>query len=426
MKVEAITLILMKNILFLILFLFLFSQNILGFELGKRRRDQFPKEFGYLVVPTPYNIAGLGSGLLVGAGATNIFDSYLDVAAVFISGDIEGKALGFTDLHLISKSLIIDFGRGEFNKAAIDFYLGRGTDSLKEDKINVGLSQINMNYSSLTWSMLDRKIEAKMFVYGSSQKVSSASDEKGNLIVEIDESKQDDKTFYSANYRLEFDFTDDKIDPRRGVRYYIGFEESPAKNPSESHYTVIDHNLTFYIPFSQIDTLAINYFHSDANMITPGETDLATYQKDTGFSCLTITDPEDNLRCESYVNSLLARNKYGTATSLGGPVRLRSYPITRFQGAHSRFAGLEYRWNITEEFTPFNLYFMKDVRTGIQVAFFYEAGSVADEMSDLMKTIRDSYGVGFRVLAGSGYAYRLDLANGAEGPNVALVYTYPW
>lgn len=84
--------------------------------------------------------------------------------------------------------------------------------------------------------------------------------------------------------------------------------------------------------------------------------------------------------------------------SLGGLERLRSYPEGRFSGGHAAFLGAEYRWNLTEEATPFNYFFWKDVRTGKQIAFFAEAGSV----------------------------YRADLSVGDEGTEVAIFFFYPW
>ncbi len=78
----------------------------------------------------------------------------------------------------------------------------------------------------------------------------------------------------------------------------------------------------------------------------------------------------------------LAENTFGTATQLGGFSRLRSYSQGRYKGAHTLFYGTEIRWNLTDESTPYNIFVMKDVRTAVQVAAFYEIGSTADLRSD--------------------------------------------
>ncbi len=124
-------------------------------------------------------------------------------------------------------------------------------------------------------------------------------------------------------------------------------------------------------------------------------------------------------------NQILA-NKNGTSTTLGGRTRLRSYPEMRFSGAHSEFFGSELRWNWTEESTPFDLFFMKDIRTSVQSALFYEKGSVAESVSDLGKNEKKSYGGGLRVVTGAGLVYRLDIAYGDEGYQYTMILNYPW
>jgi len=122
---------------------------------------------------------------------------------------------------------------------------------------------------------------------------------------------------------------------------------------------------------------------------------------------------------------LLANNQYGTATALGGTQRLRSFENGRFYAGQALFYGIEYRWNLTDERTPFNIYVAKGVRTGIQLAAFWERGTVADHSSELFKDGRSSYGIGARLVL-SGVVIRFDLARGNEGVQTQLFITYPW
>ena len=119
-------------------------------------------------------------------------------------------------------------------------------------------------------------------------------------------------------------------------------------------------------------------------------------------------------------------NQYGTAGSLGGASRLRSYAGGRFSGAQVEFRGAEFRWNLTDENKPFDLLFIRDVRTGVQLAFFYEEGSVADTSEQLWDEKRTSQGAGVRLVTSSGFVYRFDLATGQEGREVILFVDYPW
>ena len=119
-------------------------------------------------------------------------------------------------------------------------------------------------------------------------------------------------------------------------------------------------------------------------------------------------------------------NQYGTAGSLGGASRLRSYAGGRFSGAQVEFRGAEFRWNFTDENKPFDLLFIRDVRTGVQLPFFYEEGSVADTSEQLWDEKRTSQGAGVRLVTSSGFVYRFDLATGQEEREVILFVDYPW
>ena len=65
-----------------------------------------------------------------------------------------------------------------------------------------------------------------------------------------------------------------------------------------------------------------------------GETDPAKLEQEQGLNCSTATDPA---LCLQVIDNMIANNKYGTATSLGGFSRLRSYPQGRYKGAHTEF-----------------------------------------------------------------------------------------
>ena len=62
----------------------------------------------------------------------------------------------------------------------------------------------------------------------------------------------------------------------------------------------------------------------------------------------------------------------------------------------------------------------------MQIAFFYENGSISEEKSDLGKISKSSFGTGFRLVNASGNIYRADLASGDEGTNFTLIIQYPW
>ena len=175
--------------------------------------------------------------------------------------------------------------------------------------------------------------------------------------------------------RDRVDVTDDRLDPRMGVRFVLNRSDSPVTDQDSSESYTVDTNLTGYIPLLESSTFAINYFRSDATVTKEGVTDYQTILDDlrANYGC-TAGDPCDD-SLQKLARDTELRRKYGTASSLGGSSRLRSYAGGRFSGAHTEFYGYEFRWNLTDENTPFDLYFIKDFRTGFQLAFFYETVS---------------------------------------------------
>ena len=181
----------------------------------------------------------------------------------------------------------------------------------------------------------------------------------------------------------------------------------------------------FYIPFFRNDVLVLNYYQSDAHVREIGNVDSAVIQAELDIQC----DPTDSvclqIEQEIIASSINARTN-GTATSLGGLNRLRSFPEGRFEGGRMAFIGAEFRLNFADEATPFNYLFWKDVRTGMQIALFTEVGTVAETSAEIWDETRYSVGVGFRLVAASGSVYRADIAYGEEGTELAVFFFYPW
>jgi len=225
---------------------------------------------------------------------------------------------------------------------------------------------------------------------------------------------------------IRVDLTDDYADPRRGVRTDISRTQSPPRDSGADYY-IIDCNTSAYVPLGRRSTWAFNFLRSDAYVKRQGETNPARLQSEHGFNCSDPAyTPEQQKFCNEVINNMVAENKYGTATQLGGFSRLRSYAQGRYKGAHTLFYGTEIRWNLTDETTPFDIFVMKDVRTAVQVSAFYEIGSTADIRSELGDTWRDSYGLGLRIVTASGVVFRGDLAFGKEGFEPEIFIGYPW
>ncbi|MGK0291567.1 MAG: hypothetical protein ACI86H_003036 [bacterium] len=404
----------------------LFTSSVFG--QFTRRKPQFSKESGYFIVPAPYNLPGLGKGIAFVGYLGNIADTYSDLYALSLTGDVVGNSIGVTDVHLLEKTLVVDFAIQTLNKASFRSYQERGMSSSKEEFSNIQIAQSGFQYFRSTLTFSERRVEIILSLWKNTYQLDSITDSDGNTITELVDSEK--QTTRGRTGTLKLDFTDDYLDPRKGLRIEAVFSKSPRQTSTAPDFYIREVNTTLYIPVGRINTLVFNYFRSDAVVESKGDTDATSIATDYGFACELLTDTTTKQECESaktsIVNNAIAHNTYGTATSLGGQSRLRSFPQARFIGAHTEFYGAEFRWNLTEEFTPFNYGFLKDTRTGVQLAFFVEQGSVADQKEDLSKNRKMSYGVGARVVLGSGLVYRLDYASGDEGAQPTLIVNYPW
>ena len=394
-------------------------------EAIERRRSQFPRDFGYLIAPIPYILPGVGTGLGVIGAFNNTFDTTTDFFVVGVGGDVEGTVTGVTDIELLPETVLLDVTYVGFNKGSQKQYAERGIDSDPDDFNIVELQNTSLYGGRLTLTFWERRLEFFTFQYNIRSEPSAV------IYQGKEENRQEYEnpeafTFSRLTYGTQVDVTDDRLDPRMGVRFVLNRSDSPVTDQDSSESYTVDTNLTGYIPLLESSTFAINYFRSDATVTKEGVTDYQSILDDlrANYGC-AAGDPCDDSLQKLARDTELSR-KYGTASSLGGSSRLRSYAGGRFSGAHTEFYGYEFRWNLTDENTPFDLYFIKDFRTGFQLAFFYETGTVAEQREDLWAKSRNSTGLGARLVTGSGFIYRFDVATGSEGAETTLFVDYPW
>ena len=301
----------------------------------------------------------------------------------------------------------------------------RGIHSSKDDFI---LPKVRGSYflAQATASFWERMLEVYVRELQGSTRLLSVSDKNGTAFETFDTSRHDAKIHTLGGI---IDVTDDRLDPRKGIRLEAAAGFPVIDDPNQSKFYVVNYNLTGYIPFRKWDTLALNFFRSDAHVTGAASTDFADLQQKIGLNCDALPAGSSRDQClateTEQINGRIAENSHGTAYSLGGTQRLRSFDGGRFQAGHAVFYGAEYRWNLTDEHTPFNIYIAKGIRTGIQVAFFAEQGTVFDAWKDQWKNMKTSYGTGFRIVL-SGVIIRLDVARGNEGGTFLLFINYPW
>jgi hypothetical protein len=395
---------------------------VVAAELGERRRPQFQTDFGYIVTPLPFILPGVGTGVGLLAGFNNVFKTPIDIFLVNIWGDVEGNIAGVTDIPLLHERWLLDVTSVAFNKGQQNRYLKRGMDSDRDDFNIVELSDSRLKGGRTILTFFERQLEFYLIGYAVDFKISAIRDNEGSLVSQIDDPEPIEAL--STTWGTFIDYTDDRTDPKKGVRLQVERSGSPPRNKDAVDYFVMNYSLTGYVPVLAYSTLAFNYFRSDAHVVRPGNTDPENLKTD--FGCFAPSIEQCDPAVQAVVADQIAQNTYGSAASLGGRSRLRSFVGDRFSGAHAEFFGTELRWNLTDEKTPFDLWIVKDLRTGFQLAFFHETGTVADQSVDLWKSRQSSSGVGARLITGSGFVYRLDVAYGDEGMTTTLFIDYPW
>ena len=409
-----------KIIIFLLSLFFFIHSSVYAIE---RRTEQFPKDFGYLTLPLPYIIPGAGMGFGFLGGFNNVpfgdLKTTLDIFGILITGDIGGGIVLATDVPIFPEMILLDIGQGNFNKGSFRSYRDRRMSSDPDDYVISELSNTRFRFTRLTLTFFERMLDVFTFETNNKSTLSAIRDKDGDLIYEADQSFEG----VSRSNGFQVDYTDDRTDPQKGLKFIYTNSDSPASSSDSPDYYVQNYNITAYIPVLSYSTLAFNWYRAGATIRKQGNTNLDYLISQENATCFANCD---SATIEVLAKNRQATNKYGSAGSLGGTERLRSYVGGRFSGAHVESRGVEFRWNLSDEKMAFDWYFIKDIRTGFQIAFFYEEGTVADKTSDLWNEKRTSVGIGTRLVTGSGFVYRLDYATGKEGGSTIVIFDYPW
>ena len=414
--------------------LILLTGSAYGFEI-ERRREMFSKQYGHLFVPLPYSLPGLGEGLLIIGNFGNIADTTTDFATILGAGDAEFIFGFLNELFVWPEYVYLQYLKARGFKYAITNYRLRGMNTEKDDFVYAHGKYWDYDAPTLKLTLYDRMLEIGL---GRSKQKGSfnkfvAPDKVDLTKPGVTVTEFDPPLEVNLGDRLEFmariDYTDDYRDPRKGIRNILYYDRQTASSSSEPSFDVITNDLQVYIPMLEKSTLVFNLTFSDANVRTEGETDLEVLKQKSNYYLCDYSPTPESCRDITLGNAINTRNinKHGTSLFLGGPDRLRSYPQQRFQGAHTLYFATEFRWNYSaSEGEKIDVFFMQDLIDEMQVAFFFEQGAISETKADLGKTVKSSFGSGFRLLSASGNLYRADFATGDEGPQFTVIIQYPW
>ena len=412
-----------RSSLFVLLFFFTWSSSTqaLLFE----RRKTFDSEIAWFIFPVVGSIPGVQDFYGLGGTVSGIGGSESDITAISLRGkaeyfddDFQIDILSIFDIPLFTERLTFTWFSTKISNAGWPEGQ-RGIDSDPDSMYYLLASRVEASGGELSVNIFDNQLEAYYGYTDAAVKPYGLVDPNG--------------TFYNAQnagiiesprgyrYGLYLDDTDNRRDPRIGYRFQYEKWRQPSSREGNSEYYQEDFNLSGYIPVLSENkgVLVLNQFFGSSTVLKKGTVDQSQ------FVCDNTAKPG----CQAILNELYARRvaeaENGKATSLGGTNRLRGYRTNRFYDSYTNFRGVEFRWYVHEVQKAFNYILEKGTFAGLQLALFYEEGTVSPDKGSLWKNMRTSYGAGTRFLFNT-IIVRIDRGFGEEGGQTTFFVGYPF
>lgn len=388
-----------------------------------RREAPSDTAYGFLAFPIYSHLPGIGSTYGGGVLARNILGTRTNLLAAGTFGDLTVLTLALTEIHLIKDHLI--FGSYIYDAQVPYPTYDRGSQAFK-DGYFYNTIQTYGGATTLEFHTLERRIQILAQV-GSGRLAERVRERGGLRFTNVDRSEFQG---FSHMLRARLDLTDQILDPRRGVRLDLLHSESDYFDGNHSRSYTLSAYGSGYVPVGTASTVVFNFARASAHVYDTNTKSEAQLKQDIGLNCAGYSDLNERSSCQQTearrVRERLDENRYGTVPTLGGSNQLRGFPSGRARGAESIFYGTEWRWNLSDESTPFDHTFIRGVRSTIQAAFFYEAGAASDPPQSVLDVAPlQTFGIGFRY-GFSGTLVRADLGFSAEGPQFTFFFGYPW
>ncbi|MEE3265653.1 MAG: hypothetical protein VX221_02630 [SAR324 cluster bacterium] len=414
---------LFRRVIFILLFLFCWSStaSAILFE----RRKTFESEISWFVYPVVGSIPGVQDFYGLGGTVSGIGGSESDITAISLRGkakyfddDFQIDILSIFDIPLFTNHLTFTWFTTQIRNAG--WPEGeRGIDSDPDSMYYLLASNVDASGGEISVNVLENQLEFYYAYSDASVKPYGLVDPNGTFYnaqnAEIIESPR------GYRYGLYLDDTDNRRDPRIGYRFQYEKWGQPSSRAGNSEYFQEDYNLSGYIPglAERKGVLVLNQFFGSSTVIKKGTVDQSLYV------CNNTLKPG----CQALLDELYARQvaeaENGKATSLGGTNRLRGYRTNRFYDSYTNFRGAEFRWYVHEVQEAFNYFLEKGTFAGLQLAFFYEQGTVSPDKASLWKNMRSSYGAGTRFIFNT-IIVRIDRGFGKEGGETTFFVGYPF
>lgn len=208
----------------------------------ERRSKEDPNEFGWFAAPTPFKVEGIGQAVLFFGLLSNVYETTdLILIKTFPGGDFDATGLIVDEMPLFTKHFQINGGTFRAEIPIIQF--SRGIDSDPDDYIQP-LLKFDSDFFKAELLFWEERLNVFYQTEMGESTTLKVFDNNGNLISE-DESTDSYNLLY---YGFELDLTDDRTDPRSGVRVGRFFKPTKSDYDFFSDIMVTDTSLTGYVP----------------------------------------------------------------------------------------------------------------------------------------------------------------------------------
>ena len=180
-------------------------------QATERRNDPFPTEEAWYIIPAPFSVPGLGSGLFVAGLWSNFAESNSDLFVGRVKGDFDTTFTGLLDNHIIDETLILDVSGGVINEAIVTSYQGRGFDSDPKNYNTFKVGDGEGTGGRIMLTFWERRLNAFATQFLQSSRLKGVYEADGTLIYEPDSAAKTKVGMLSRGLLL--DFTDDWGDP---------------------------------------------------------------------------------------------------------------------------------------------------------------------------------------------------------------------
>ena len=170
-----------------------------------RRKPQFLNEPSYLIMPLPWSIPGIGSGIMLTGLMGNIVETNMDIFALKVFGDAEGNIIGIDELFMMPETIYINAFYQDLSKAVVQNFEKRGMDTEKDEFNYIELDKVLSKSASVTLTLFDRRLELFGTTESQEIRIPRIRDSKGNIISEFSPSYESESRSTSYGARIDYE-----------------------------------------------------------------------------------------------------------------------------------------------------------------------------------------------------------------------------